>query len=221
MTSSLRRFIISCGLLSLLGVLLFIVGAITNERFTHAYLFWNLFLAWIPLLLALAIHRYSNDNGLKKPALRASILAVWVLFLPNAFYLLTDYIHVTEIARVDPVFDSVMFSTVISVGCAIGIASLLIVHRSLLRIMSRLHAQIIIGVAIAACSFAIYLGRELRFNSWDIITNPLQLVSEIMRIVIEPSNHLQAYVTSLTFFIVILAVYMATWWTLGLPTKKG
>lgn len=214
-----RRFIISSALLSVLGLLLFIVGAVTNERLTHAYLFWNLFLAWVPLGFAILI--YQSAQHAKKWSTKLSVLAVaWILFLPNTFYMLTDYIHVTEVARVDPVFDSVLFSVVVTLGFALGIASLLLVHKVLLRFVDTTRAQIIIGAVIAASSFAIYLGRELRFNSWDVITNPFGLASDVVTIIVQPHQNLAAYITTLTFFIVTAAVYAATWYIIEEPRSK-
>lgn len=216
-----RRFIISCGFLSVIGLLLFVVGAITNERMTHAYLFWNLLLSWIPLGIALVLDRQMTTKT-KKLSVRLVLLAVaWLIFLPNTFYMLTDYIHVTEVARVDPVADSVLFSLIVSIGFALGIVSLLIIHKALLRITTTSRAQIIIGGVIASSSFAIYLGREQRFNSWDIITSPLHLLRDIVHIIFLPQDNIAAYITTLTFFIVITAVYAATWYISDVPAVKN
>lgn len=208
------RAIISLGLLSILGLLLFIVGVVANERLTHGYLFWNLLLAWIPLGIALLFDRYTKKSW---SAQNITLGMIWLLFLPNTFYMLTDYVHVTEVARVDPVFDSVMFSVVIGTGFALGIISLLIVHKALLRITRDTHAKLIIGAVIAASSFAIYLGRELRFNSWDVITNPFGLVIDVCTIILVPHQNIAAYISTLTFFIVTAAVYAAVWYTLDTP----
>ncbi|MEO5950588.1 MAG: DUF1361 domain-containing protein [Candidatus Saccharimonadales bacterium] len=220
MDTHLRRFIISCGLLSLLGLMLFAVGAITNDRLTHVYLFWNLLLAWIPLLDALLI-RYLFKKDMKQPFILVSLAFVWLLFLPNTFYMLTDYVHIMEVARVDPISDSVMFSVVITTGFILGIASVFLIHTALLRIISQRLAAIVIGLVLAASSFAIYLGRELRFNSWDIITNPLRLTRDVVHILFRPHQNIDAYVTSLTFFIVTIVVYALVWYILGTRTKKA
>ena len=212
-----RRFITGAMFLSLLGLLLFIIGAITNQQLTHAYLFWNLFLAWIPFGLSLIIY----ISAAKQWSILVSILlAIWLLFLPNTFYMLTGYIHVTEVARVDPVFDSVMFGVIIPIGFALGIASLLLVHTTLLRFVSVVKSHVMIGIIIAASSFAIYLGRVLRFNSWDIIANPIGLLSDIINIVFQPYQNGMAYSTTFTFFIVITAIYMAAWYMMNEPRMK-
>lgn len=212
-----RRAIISCGLLSVLGLLLFIVGVVANGRLTHGYLFWNLILAWIPLVVAVLIDRHTKNAWTPQ---NIALGIVWLLFLPNTFYMLTDYVHVTEVARADPVFDSVMFSVVISVGFALGIMSLLIVHKTLLRIVNDTRAKLIIGAVITASSFAIYLGRELRFNSWDVITNPFGLIVDMCQIFIQPHQNLDAYITTLTFFIVTAAAYAVSWYVIEEPRKR-
>lgn len=220
MNTILRRFIISCGLLSVLAFLFYIVGVVTNERLTHGWLSWNLFLAWIPLGFALLIDHYIVSRP-KHPIVLVALGTLWLLFLPNSFYMLTDYIHVTEVARVDPIFDSVMFSVFIILGFTLGIASLFIVHRSLLKLINERRAAVMIGAVIAASSFAIYLGRELRWNSWDVFTDPLKLLGDVYRIIVQPHYNLGAYVTSLTFFIVTAAVYMAVWFTIRPADKKN
>lgn len=212
-----RRAIVSCGLLSILGLFLFAVGVVANGRFTHGYLFWNLILAWIPLGIALLIDHYTKNAWTPQ---NIALGIVWLLFLPNTFYMLTDYVHVTEVARADPVFDSVMFSVVISIGFALGIISLLIVHKTLLHIVNDTRAKLIIGAVIAASSFAIYLGRELRFNSWDVVTNPFGLIVDVCQIFIQPHQNLDAYITTLTFFIVTAAAYIASWYVVEEPHKK-
>lgn len=213
------RFIISAAFLSIIGFLLFIVGAVANEKLTHLYLFWNLFLAWVPLLLSLVLYQFTKKtNGWN--IITSFLLVVIILFLPNTFYMLTGYIHVTEVVRVDPVFDSVLFGTVIPIGFSLGIVSLLLIHKILLHFIRQKPSNLVIGIIIAASSFAIYLGRELRFNSWDVLSNPVSLIGDILQIITQPQNYLTAYITTLTFFVVISSIYICVRYMTNEPTTK-
>lgn len=202
-----RQFWQAVGLLATIAVLLFGVGALRNQTWDYWYLPYNLLLAVIPLGLAYwgkrLLHKYDLKN--LRPLV---ILVLWLLFLPNSFYIVTDFIHLPETVRVDMVQDSVMIMLYSLLGGLFGFMSLLIVRGEVGRYISRRKREWGVGIALFLSSFAIYLGRELRWNSWDIVTNPFGLVGSVLDIAIHPTAHPEALWITGTFFAVLMTIYL-------------
>lgn len=186
---------------------LFVVGALRNRSLDYWYLPYNLFLAVIPLGLAYWGRVVIMKQGLKD---WRSVLLVflWLLFLPNSFYIVTDFIHLPETVRVDIVQDSVMIMLYSLLGGLFGFMSLMIVRGEIGKHVSIRWLEWGVGIVLFLASFAIYLGRELRWNSWDIITNPLGLIASVGDIIIRPSAHPEAFWITGTFFSVLVAIYL-------------
>lgn len=206
---------------SLASVGLFLVGAWSNDSLEFAYLIWNLFLAWVPLGLALWLERVLRHNLWSSwPAL--AVTALWLGFLPNSFYLITDYIHLQEVTpRVDLLYDVVMFSSFIFNGVILGYLSLYIVHCRLLERVSARLAASLIGLVMLVSSFAIYIGRELRWNTWDVVANPASLLIDVSDRVLNPREHPQAFTTTVTFFVLLVSVYIVVWALARSPRRQG
>lgn len=167
-------------------------------------------LAWIPLCIALWLERILARSLWS--SWRALVVTfLWLLFLPNAFYMISDFIHIQEAGRVDLLYDVVMFSSFIFNGVMIGFLSLYIVHWELAKRLASRSAAILIGAILLLCSFAIYIGRELRWNSWDILTNPASLLFDVSERFINIQNHPGAYTTTLSFFVLLGSIYLVLW----------
>ncbi|WP_162128467.1 DUF1361 domain-containing protein [Flavobacterium phycosphaerae] len=135
------------------------------------FLIWNLFLAYIPCLLSSKI-KTTVPNTLSFYL----ILLSWLLFLPNTFYLITDFIHLRHINSQQYTFDIVLLSSFTIAGFYAGLLSLKDIHLLLQMKYNRQKCWSIISCIIYLSAFAIYLGRILRFNSWDILSNPISLL---------------------------------------------
>jgi uncharacterized membrane protein len=160
--------------LALLAVRPRIVGS-----FGHVYLVWNLFLAWIPFAVALVISERGKHGraGLGQVAL----VGAWLVFLPNAPYIVTDLIHLPT-SGADPLwFDAVLYVAFAWTGLLLGLVSLLLVHRTVRRALGAVWGWALVAGAVALCGVGIYLGRFLRWNSWDVLTNPGGLVTDLTR----------------------------------------
>jgi len=134
------------------------------------FLAWNLFLAWVPMVLALvmlALHR------LRAPSLVIGLVGVpWLLFLPNAPYLATDIIHLrTEWGGVPPWFDVVLVLSAAATGVMIGYTALYTVHGIVDERLGALPGWLFALVVLPVVAIGVYLGRVLRFNSWDAIVD--------------------------------------------------
>lgn len=212
------KFIVALALASLVGVLLFVIGAVRNDSFDYWYLLFNLVLGIIPLLLTLWIRRLvSRKNwGDWRVGL---LIALWLLFLPNSFYIVTDFIHLPEVARVDMVQDVVMLMQFSAVGMVIGFTSLYMMHAMLLKRLGSKRAMTVVVGALYLCSIAIYLGRELRWNSWDVVIHPISIAKDVL-LWWNPASGENAFWMTASFFMMLVSLYLVGWYGLY-KNKQG
>ncbi len=137
----------------------------------YPYLVWNLVLAWVPLVLAgLLVVSYARERS------AVELLAVggaWLVFLPNAPYMLTDFIHLGVSHRL---FDTLLIASFALTALALGFVSLVLVQLVVTRAAGALAGWLTVVGSLFAASFGIYLGRVLRFNSWDVVRRPHRLL---------------------------------------------
>lgn len=151
----------------------------------YFYLVYNLALAAIPLVLGTLALRL----GSQCPKTTWLLLLMWLAFFPNAPYLLTDLIHLRPRPECPFWFDWLLLVSMAGAGLLIGLVSLAQINRHLRdRFSSRLADLAIVGV-VALSAFGIYLGRFLRWNSWDLIARPGHLLGELMSMLIHPLDH--------------------------------
>jgi uncharacterized membrane protein len=133
----------------------------------HAYLVWNLALAWIPLVLAMMLLALYKRR--RSPLELIAVGAAWLLFLPNAPYVLTDFIHLGEAHRL---YDTILIGSFAFTALALGFASLLLVQLVVTRAAGAMLGWVAALSALFFASIGMYLGRVLRFNSWDAVQRP-------------------------------------------------
>lgn len=155
---------------------------IVRVKLTHSiYLFflvWNLFLAFVPYFF---ISYLKTAISFQKSKIKTLLLLLaWLLFLPNSFYILTDLIHLSQSNNHLMWFDLVVFSSYALIGFVIGIISLLEFENILINYTSSLIISILMPFICFLCGIGIYLGRILRYNSWDILSNPTELFTDIL-----------------------------------------
>ncbi|MEK7472059.1 MAG: DUF1361 domain-containing protein [Patescibacteria group bacterium] len=202
----------------ILGLLLFFSAVATamlagrfviTESTRLGFLLWNLMLAWIPTAAALW---FIPTGRSRRPILSIFLLLVWFLFLPNTFYILSDFIHLRSSGDINVLYDVVLLFSYAVLGFALGLVSLGVMHSWFRRTFSELVSASFIYGTIFLCSFAIYLGRYLRWNSWDIVTNPLGLLVDISDRVVAPLDHPKTLSTTFIFFVFIALTYSSFWW---------
>jgi uncharacterized membrane protein len=158
-----------------------------SEPGAYRFLAWNLFLAWIPLLAAVAV--YDMQRRSISLARLLPLGALWLLFLPNAPYLLTDLIHLGSRNDAPLWFDLVLFSAFAWTGALMGFLSLYLMQSVVGRAAGWRWSWAFVGGSLLATAFGIYLGRSLRWNSWALVTNPSPLLSDIWARVSDPLAH--------------------------------
>lgn len=208
--SSRERVVVSLGGMTAVSVGLFAAGAAANHSLRFSYLLWNLFLAWLPLgFMALLFH--SLKTHLWSSAQPFSLSLLWLIFLPNSFYMISDFIHIQDVPRHNLLYDVVMFTAFIFTAALVGFCSLYLVHAELRKRISMLASSLLIGFILFLCSFAIYLGRDLRWNSWDVLLNPAGILFDISDHLIHPLQHLEMFSITFTFFLLLGSLYIVGW----------
>jgi uncharacterized membrane protein len=101
-------------------MLLYVYAAIRNESLAYNYLPWNLLLSWIPLLIAIRLTVLLRTKLWSSWEAMLTSLA-WLIFLPNSFYMITDYVHLQDVRRFDLLYDTAMFTSFIFTGVIFGL----------------------------------------------------------------------------------------------------
>jgi uncharacterized membrane protein len=150
--------------------------------FTHrlgiVFFVWNVFLAFLPYLFARLLGAYLERENRKKTVV--FLLAfLWLIFFPNAPYMITDlkYVGMDDNSIYNWVFLIYIASGAVF-SMLMGLSSLGDIHQMLLRRIGRLYGNLVLALAILAGGFAVYVGRFLRFNSWDVL-QPFSLLQRI------------------------------------------
>jgi uncharacterized membrane protein len=200
----INRYSIAVFVLLNLGCLIVIMLVVARVAYSdtgrHIGLVWNLFLAWIPFMLAYFAHLVSWRKSTLYLVIPV-IAFLWLIFFPNAPYMLTD---LQDLARRS--FDAPLWYDVIIVvwaswtGMLLGVISLYLMQDIIIRTFGRMTGWIFVFVISALSSFGIYIGRFVRLNSWDILQNPTEVAQEILGLVIEPSRRLAAFTVLYTIF---------------------
>ncbi len=195
---------------NLVSVVLFALRVLVTQDTRYLFLFWNLLLAWIPLFWAWLLQKHLKTHAWREP-LCVVLTLLWLAFLPNSFYLMSDLVHLQNTGEIGLLFDSVLFLSCIWNGAIAGFLSMYWLHKAVLRRRSPRRAAVAVGVVLLLTSFAIYLGRNLRWNSWDILANPAALLFDVSDRLVSPLAHPQVFLTTSTYFILLSSMYLVIW----------
>jgi uncharacterized membrane protein len=197
-----------------------VVRWIYSDAGAYRFLGWNLFLAWIPLLAALAVY-----DGRRRGATLLQLLpvaAVWLLFLPNAPYLLTDLGHLGSRDDAPLWFDIALFGSFAWTGMLLGFLSIFIVQGIVRRAAGPVWSWVLVGASLAASSFGIYLGRSLGWNSWDFFVRPGALLQDIWARLADPLSYPQGLGMTLALTAVLTMGYLTMYAFAQLgPAERG
>lgn len=194
---------------TLLGFRLYKTGALVHlsnfelkhsmsNEWIYLFLIWNLFLAWIPYFLTYNLDWISTRFG--GNFLVGISLVCWLLFLPNAPYLVTDLIHLKLRPPLPLWYDTFLLFSFAWTGLLLGVFSLIQARDYWARHISRSTATAFVFVSLALCSLGIYMGRFQRFNSWDILSDPFGLINEVWQVAINPMENIRYFgITAVVF----------------------
>lgn len=185
-------------------VLLFLRNSIVGNN-DYNFLLWNLFLGIIPFLIAFLIDIFYTKLNTFLFLVGSGI---WLLFYPNAPYMISDLIHVDKNSSI-VLYDTLIIFSLSILSLFFGFYSLKLIYTILKKKINKKLAIFSIGACILLSSFGIYLGRILRLNSWDVFTKPLQTASTILEHLFPITKNPTTYIIILLFsFIQCMVLYL-------------
>ncbi len=173
----------------------------------YAFLVWNLFLAWLPLVFALLADDAHRTGQGSKWRFRGLAIA-WLLFFPNAPYIFTDLIHLTRDFYSRFWVDLVLILAFALTGWVVGFLSLFLMQALVRRILGRIASWLFIAVVAGLSGFGIYVGRFLGFNSWDVVLQPLAVCRGIGKWAANPLAHSSSYAFPVLFAAFLFITYV-------------
>lgn len=208
MRPSRRRLVAVLGLIAAslfcVGLLLLRLIESGDSKFTG--LIWNLFLAWIPFVLAVVVYDRWRRHGSRGTLLVLG--ALWLLFFPNAPYIVTDFVHLERTADAPYWYDAVTVSAFAWTGVLLGFASLFLMQTVVRQWRGVVSGWIFAAVALALGSLGIYLGRFLRLNSWDAVEHPSVLPRIAHAVARDPFAYQEAIGVTVLFTLALGFAYL-------------
>lgn len=187
------------------SVVLVMLRAMWTQSGYYLFLLWNLFLAVVPLLASSLLRKAAGRNA--TDSVQLALLALWLLFLPNAPYILTDIVHLNPDGSRLYWYDLGMVLCCAGTGLLLGYASLFDVHELVERRFGPRFAWSAAVAALLASGYGVYLGRVQRWNSWDVVANPQGLLMSIVDTALNPVQHFHVYALSGLFGAGLVAGY--------------
>lgn len=180
---------------------LIVARMIKTGHMSFLFLFWNLLLAWLPVFF---IRRIKTGDGKAK---KTFFLLLSVLFLPNAPYILTDLFHLKKELVAPLWFDLVLILSFAFLGLIYFIMAFERILRETGLLLPFRFKVLVKPVLLLATGYGIYLGRYLRFNSWDLVSAPVDLASGMFNSVFNPGYYKETFAVTLTFTVFLYLVF--------------
>jgi uncharacterized membrane protein len=170
-----------------------------THSFEFLFLNWNLFLAFIPWFISSIIILKKLQN---KKILLVIMALSWVIFFPNSPYIITDLFHLGMSSKAPLWYDLILILSFAWTGLLFGFVSLMDIEKLLENYVGKGKTTFITVSFLFMSGFGIYVGRYLRWNSWDVILSPFALSSDILSKISHPIYNPRAW--GLTLFIGLL-----------------
>ncbi|MCP4540890.1 MAG: DUF1361 domain-containing protein [Chloroflexi bacterium] len=192
---------------SLLAVTLFVGRVYRSHNASYASLVWNLFLAWIPYFFSLWADRLCHRH----PSRWWRLIipgALWLLFFPNAPYIVTDFGHLRERPLVPLWYDIGMLATFAWAGLFLAVFSLQTMQRLVRQYVGSALSWVFVTIVLGLSGLGIYLGRFLRWNSWDFFLRPKRVLRDIIVPLLNPWSHPRVFGVTFLFAAILLVCYL-------------
>jgi len=180
---------------------------ISHSWRTYANLIWNLFLAWLPFLFSLTsilLYRIAPKHWwlLIIPGF------MWLVFFPNAPYIVTDFFHLEKRPHIPLWYDILLLTTFSWTGIFLALASLRSMQGLVKTHMGTPLSWIFAASALSLAGLGIYLGRFERWNSWDLLFQPRIILSDIAHRMVNPFNNIGFFAFTILFTAFLLVCYL-------------
>ncbi len=188
------------------GFLLLLARTAYTGGLTFLFLVWNLFLAFIPYFLSHALTL--RPAWIESKWKFATVFLVWLLFVPNSFYMLTDLFHLYDSDSVPRWYDLLLIFCFAWNALLMGILSVRHMEKIIQALWLYRFDWLFVYPVMLLNALGIYIGRYLRFNSWDIVSNPFQLMADMLGILVHPVQFKGAWAMVLCFSFFLSILYM-------------
>ncbi len=195
-------------LLVILDAVLVLARRPVSQTPRYPFIPWNLFLAGIPYGVSLGatlLHHYAPQRRW----LLLPLSGLWLLFLPNAPYLLTDFSHLQDTATLQIWFDTTLLTTYAVTGYMLALVSLDRMHRLVRDVLGWHVGWLFVAASLVLAGIGVRLGRVQRYNSWDILIHPKTLLADILTPLFHPFMHPQTTFNALYYATILLVGYVA------------
>ncbi len=187
------------------------MGFYFAERWTSEWrgprLHLNLFLAWVPYFLGIALMLSASFSGGRLvSAMRVFCLLAWFFFFPNAPYLITDFAYL-DWAHFDLWQRVAIFCIFAQCGLMLAMVSLLIIEKQTSAWYGIAFSKVLVVAAIVFSGFGVYVGRFLRWNSWDLLYHPYSVFLDSLGKLSEPMQGIRPIVFSAMFSLILGTYY--------------
>jgi uncharacterized membrane protein len=183
---------------SAMSVLMVVFRIYYSDQYTYIFLVWNLILAWVPLGSALVFWLLSRYGCHTWPILLL-FLGGWFFFFPNSPYIVTDLLHLAPRHNIPLWYDLMLIFSFAWNGLILGFTSLWIVQGVVESLWGRWLSWLVVMATLAASGYGIYLGRFLRWNSWDLLTDPRGLGHDVLALLFDPLAHPRTLAVTILF----------------------
>jgi uncharacterized membrane protein len=172
----------------LLSALFSVSLSFTRVLYTGELLFlsliWNLFLAFVPYAISKSL--LQNIPWIENNKKFIIVCITWLLFIPNSFYIITDLFHLEKRPDVPQWFDLALIFSFAWNGLLLGVLSVRQMEKAMEAKFQLRNEWLFVLPVMWLNAFGIYLGRYLRYNSWDVISNPFSLTEDILYLLVHP-----------------------------------
>ncbi len=176
-----------------------------TDKVTLLFLNWNLFLAFLPWLIT----KWINYKKIRNKILFALMIISWILLFPNSPYILTDLFHLKIRASVPLWYDLIVILAYAWTGLMFGFVSLQYILKLLGEKIERKYVDIIAILFLFISAFGVYLGRYMRWNSWDIISNPFDIFHDVFDRFANPTDHGRTWAVTILFGIFLNMIFFS------------
>jgi uncharacterized membrane protein len=205
----LMMFVLLAGA-TIFSVAIWLVRSEFSGSGRYGFLIWNLFLAWIPFLISY----FTYTLPLKRRWINTIIpisAFFWLIFFPNAPYILTDFQHLANPTGELPVwYDVMMLIWFAFTGLLLGMVSLFLMQEIMRREFGRWLGWAFVALVTALSSAGVYMGRFLRWNSWDILRDPTGIALYTFERAQNPSLQSIAFTSLFGLFFLFLYITLYT-----------
>lgn len=206
-----------------LCVVMWVARVQNSGETTYFFVAGNLTLAWMPMVFASLALLASERRTPGSLALTGALCTLWLLFFPNAPYVVTDLQHYEDSPLIAGWYDGLMLGAYVAAGVLLGLLSLYVVQGVVAQVAGAAWSWAMVFVAIPLCGFGIYVGRELRWNSWDAIVAPGKIIGDLAWVATNAPMRLEAIAVTIGFsaFVMTSYIVLMTLTALGATRSQG